>query len=119
MKAYSEDLRERIVAAVESGMNKCEAARVFGVCLNSVKRYVSLKHSTGQLAPKPRAGQKANISGAKVEILRQQIKANPDATLQQHSDQWEQTQGVKLSRSTFSRTLKRHKITYKKKPKSQ
>jgi hypothetical protein len=41
MKAYSGDLRKRIVEAVERGMGKSEAARTFGVSLSSVKRYVS------------------------------------------------------------------------------
>lgn len=115
MKAYSEDLRERIVGAVEAGMSKSEASRVFEVSLNSVKRYVHLKQATGKLTPKIRPGQSAQIRGEKVELLRQQIKAQPDATLDELAAQWQQTQGVKLSRATFSRTLKRYKITYKKK----
>ncbi len=39
MKPYSEDLRTRIVAALEGGMSKSEAARLFDVSLSSVKRY--------------------------------------------------------------------------------
>ncbi len=38
MKPYSEDLRRKIVAAVEGGMPKTQAARLFGVSLSSVKR---------------------------------------------------------------------------------
>jgi transposase len=41
MDAYSEDLRRKIVEAVEGRrMNQSEAARAFGVSLSSVKRYV-------------------------------------------------------------------------------
>jgi transposase len=40
MNAYSEDLRKKIVAAVERGMPKIEAARTFGVGISSIKRYV-------------------------------------------------------------------------------
>ena len=41
MNAYSEDLRKKIVEAVEQrGMPKVEAARTFGVGISSVKRYV-------------------------------------------------------------------------------
>lgn len=40
MKAYSPDLRSRIVAAVDAGVSKAEAARRFDVALPSVKRYV-------------------------------------------------------------------------------
>jgi transposase len=39
MRAYSEDLRKKIVAAIERGMSKAQAARLFGVSLSSVKRY--------------------------------------------------------------------------------
>jgi transposase len=39
MNAYSEDLRRKIVEAVERGMPKAEAARAFGVGVSSVKRY--------------------------------------------------------------------------------
>jgi transposase len=39
MKPYSEDLRTRIVQAVEGGAFKSAAAHLFGVCLSSVKRY--------------------------------------------------------------------------------
>ena len=38
MKAYSEDLRMKIVDAVELGMPKAQAARTFGVVLSTVKR---------------------------------------------------------------------------------
>jgi transposase len=36
MRAYSEDLRKKIVAAIERGMSKAEAARTFDVSLSSV-----------------------------------------------------------------------------------
>jgi len=42
MKAYSVDLREKIVSAVRRGMSKAQAARTFGVNATSVKRYVKL-----------------------------------------------------------------------------
>jgi transposase len=42
MSGYSEDLRRRIVLAVEGGMSsKAQAARTFSVSLSSVKRYVN------------------------------------------------------------------------------
>ncbi len=41
MKAYSEDLREKIVDAIERrAMNKCQAARTFDISLSTVKRYM-------------------------------------------------------------------------------
>ena len=39
MKAYSEDLRQKIVEATERGVSKAQAARLFNLSLSSVKRY--------------------------------------------------------------------------------
>ncbi len=53
MKSYSEDLRKKkILAAVERGTSKSETARLFGVSLSSVKRYVGMASSGEFLASK-------------------------------------------------------------------
>jgi transposase len=41
MRAYSEDLRRKIVQAVERGVSKAQTARLFGISLSSVKLYTS------------------------------------------------------------------------------
>jgi transposase len=61
MKAYSEDLRERIVEAVERGMGKSEVARTFGMSLSSVKRYVGMAHQGRPLTPKKPPGLRPKI----------------------------------------------------------
>src|SRR4051794_24102497 len=50
MRAYSMDLRERIVAAVDVGATQPEAAARFGVGLRTVERYLARRRSTGSLA---------------------------------------------------------------------
>ncbi len=42
MNAYSEDLRKKIIEALDLGRNKIETARIFGVSRSSVKRYAKL-----------------------------------------------------------------------------
>jgi transposase len=59
MKPYSEDLRTSIVAAVEDGMTKSQAARLFGVSLSSVKRYCTLAANEKPLAPRNGGGAEA------------------------------------------------------------
>src|SRR5215212_7704497 len=57
MKPYSEDLRVRIVRAVqEESISKFAAARLFGVSLSSVKRYASLADRGTSLAPRKGGG---------------------------------------------------------------
>ena len=51
MNAYSEDLRKKIVEALERGTTKSEAARTFGVSRSSVKRYAKLAEEGRSLSP--------------------------------------------------------------------
>lgn len=43
MKAYSVDLRTKILEAGDKGMSKTEAARIFGVSRSAVKRYAAAR----------------------------------------------------------------------------
>ena len=56
MKPYSEDLRARIVKAVQDGMSKSAAARFFSVSLSSVKRYARIANQGTSLAPRKGGG---------------------------------------------------------------
>ena len=55
-KPYSEDLRERVVAAVEGGLSRRQAAEVFDVGVSSVIRWVQRFRATGSVAAKPMGG---------------------------------------------------------------
>ena len=56
MRAYSVDLRERIIAAVDAGQARREVARRFDVSPATIGNYLRLRRQTGGLAPRPRAG---------------------------------------------------------------
>src|SRR3712207_9331093 len=56
MKAYSEDLRERVIRAVEAGRPREEVAARFEVSVPTIERWVRLKRETGGLARRPVAG---------------------------------------------------------------
>ena len=114
MRAYSVDLRERIVRAVADGVPQSVVARTFGVARASVQRYVEQQTATGSLAPRPTQGPAHRIGPAGAAALRAQVAAAPDATLAEHADRWEREQGVRLSASTVHRALARLAITRKK-----
>ena len=60
MRAYSMDLRERIVAACASGEKEGIVAQRFGVCIRTVQRYVARSaHNT--LPPTPIPGRPARV----------------------------------------------------------
>ena len=56
MRAYSTDLKERLVRAVAEGQPMREAARRFGVAVTTVKRAVVQQRETGSLERKPIPG---------------------------------------------------------------
>src|SRR5215217_1866324 len=103
MDAYSEDLRKKIVEAVERrAMKKSEVARLFGVSLSSVKRYVRKFRQGRTLSPGKALGK------------RPKIEERPFAKLHQRCEYLEALAGSRVSRSTVCRTLRRMGFTRKK-----
>ena len=114
MKAYSIDLRERIVRAVGGGMSKAEAARVYEVGLSTVKRYARQQAGQGHLRAKPHPGRARAIGAEGGAALRAQAAAHADATLAEHCRRWADAQGTTVSRATMSRALARLGLPLKK-----
>ena len=114
MKAYSQDLRERIVRAVGQGMPKSQVARTFAVSLATVKNYVRQWHQTGSLARKPIPGRPRGIPVAQDAVLVAQLRAQPDTTLAELVVRWAAVHGVAVSVATMSRAIKRVRWTRKK-----
>ncbi len=116
MHAYSIDLRERIVRAVEADQARATVARTFQVSLSTVKRYAAQHRTSGSLAPKRPARQQPRITPAHYLALLAQLAAQPDATLEEHCQTWAQTQGVRVSVPTMWRAITRVGWTPKKSP---
>src|SRR5713101_4916815 len=114
MKAYSEDLRQRIVQAVNDRYSQPIVADRYNVSLNSVKRYVKQWRATASLAPQPRPGRPRAIPPAIHAALVAQFDADPDATFAMYCDQWEGATGVRVSQSTMYRAQQRIGWTRKK-----
>jgi transposase len=113
MRAYSIDLRERVVRAVTAGMSKAEAARVYDLGLSTVKRYVK-QQAAGHLRAKPLPGRARRIGANAEAALRAQVAAHPDATLDEHRQRWAAAGEATVSRATMSRTLARLGLPLKK-----
>ena len=107
MNAYSEDLRQKIIEAVERGTPKAEAARAFGVGISSVKRYVAAYRQGRSLAPKKRPGSRPKMDEGARRLLEADLEDRPAATLPERREFLERAAGVRVSDSTVSRMLKR------------
>ncbi len=56
MKPYSNDLRARVLAALEQGMPRAEVVTTFQVSLASIKRWLKTQRETGEFTPRPARG---------------------------------------------------------------
>ena len=100
MRAYSTDLRERIVRVVADGQPMREAARRFGVSVSAVKRYVVRQQETGSLERSAIPGRPREISREQEAILLARLQAAPDDTVLEHCAWWAERQGQPLREAT-------------------
>jgi transposase len=107
MKAYSLDLRVRVLAALDGGMSRADAVRTFQVSLGSIKRWLRLRQSGDSLSPKPRTGKTTSISAAQLPTLRFQLEQFPDASLAEHARRWNADHATSLSQWTLGRAIRR------------
>lgn len=114
MNAYSEDLRKKIVEAVERGMPKSKTARAFGVGISSVKRYVATYREGRSLAPKKPPGSKPKLDEGTRKLLEADLEEHPAATLPERREFLQRVCAVSVSDSTVSRVLRRMGWTRKK-----
>jgi transposase len=115
-KAYSCDLRERVIEAVETGSSRREAAERFEVSVASSVKWLQRWRETRSAAPKPRGGSVSPLEEFATEILAL-VAEQPDLTLVESVAELRKLR-IRTSRSSLWRFLDRHNITLKKKPAS-
>jgi transposase len=115
MKPLSNDLRERIISAVDHHEgSRRQIAQRFVVDVSSITRLLQLRRQTGSITPRPRRrGKPPTLDAEALDRLRGLVKERPDATLKQ----WQHEMGVGGSIMIIWRALKTLGITRKKKTK--
>ena len=115
MKAYSVDLRERVLAAFDRGMPRLEVITTFQVSLASLKRWLAARRDTGDFTPQPPTGGfEPTITSDQHQELRAQVAAFPDATLAEHAIRWNAAQTPTISQWTIGRAIRGLGLTRKK-----
>jgi transposase len=116
MKAYSQDLRRRVLRAIDQGKSQAEVAETFAISTATIKRYLKARRERGDVLPKAIPG-RSNVKGAALEAgLLEQLRAHPDTTREQHCHMWEATHGVKVSPASITRARQALGWTRKKRP---
>jgi transposase len=107
MRAYSKDLRVKVLEAVDRGMPRAEVARTFGISLPSIKRWLKRRRETGEVDAKAPPGPPA-VKGTMLEgWLPAHLRRDPDLTLGEHCEAFAEDSGVKVSEATMSRAILR------------
>jgi transposase len=107
MKPYSKDLRIRVLAAVDRGESREEVAETFSVSVPTIKRWLKRRRETGGVEAVPIPG-RPRVKGAALEgWLPAHLERNPDLTLEEHREAFEEENGLRVSASTVGRAIAR------------
>lgn len=116
MKAYSIDLRQKIIDAyIEEEISQRQLAGRFRVALSFITKLLKQYRETGEIGPKPNSGGvKLKLNAEQLAILGELIEENNDATNEELCQLMMEKTGVKVSVSTMSRMTRRLNFTVKK-----
>jgi transposase len=114
-QSYSEDLRGRVLAAVDGGMAARAAARVFRVSVSYIYKALIRRRRTGETGASSRRGHRPRkLTPAQETALAEQITAHPDLTLAA-LQAWLLTEhGVRLSNGAIWSAVARLGLSFKK-----
>lgn len=117
MRAYSVDLRQKILDTYQAGgISQRQLSERFRVTLSFIEKLLKQYRDTGSIAPKVRTQQTPiKLTSAQLETLGALVKANNDATLAELQEQLKQSTGAIIGRSTVDRMLSKLNLTRKKK----
>jgi len=112
-KPYSEDLRKRVVAAVDGGLSRHQAAALFSVGVSTVVHWVRRWRETGSVSAKPMGGDHRSVLTGERDWILKRIEAMPDLTLEELRAELKE-RGVVVGYGTVWRFFEREDITVKK-----
>lgn len=110
MRAYSMDLRQRVLADCDEGMGATAVAAKYRVSESWVRRLKQRRKATGETAPRP-SGRRPCSWDPHAEAIKAAVAAAPDATLRELKERL----GLALSLSTLWRAVAASGLTLKKK----
>jgi len=106
--AYSTDLRERVLLAMEAGGTPAAAARRFAVGRSTAYRWLEVAREEGRRSAKPMdGGPKPRISGEVETALRGVLEETNQLTLAECRDRLAERAGVQVHLWTVGRALRR------------
>jgi transposase len=113
-RAYSQDLRERVLAGEDSGMAVGQIARRLHVSVSYVSKVLSRRRKTGETKARVQCCHLRPKLAGLYDVIRAQVKAHPDATLMEIQAWLLVTHKVSASEGLVCETLALLGLTRKK-----
>jgi len=113
-KPFSNDLRERAVAAVQAGESCRAVAMRFGVAVSSVVKWSQRFRQTGSIAPDKMGGYRPYLLEPHRDFILDHIQHTPHLTLHRLQEMLAAI-GIVVSHDTIWRFLRREGLSFKKK----
>jgi transposase len=112
-RALSNDLRERVVAAVVSGESSRSVAARFGVAVSSVVKWSQRYRATGSVAPGKMGGHRRRVLEPHRAFIVERIEQTSHLTLHRLKDELA-ARGVTVSHNAIWQFLRREGLRFKK-----
>jgi transposase len=113
-QSYSDDLRARVLAAVDRGGRVYEIAPLFQVSVSYIYKALARRKTTGVITALPKLGRPGRKLESHVELLSAYIAAKPDATLEDLVAWSKKDRGVTVCVATMWATVDALGLTLKK-----
>src|ERR1700683_2003021 len=113
-KPYSDDLRERVVAAIEAGHSRVKVAKLYNMALSTVGGFIQRQRQTGCVSPDKFGGYKTFALEPHTALVKELVVEQPDSTLAELQVRLAK-ENVDVSQSAISRFLHHINLTFKKK----
>jgi transposase len=103
MKAYSQDLRQRVLHAIDTGQSQAVVAKMLSVSVATIKRYLKQRREVGHVLPKTIPGRPRVVGAVLQAHLQAQLEAHPDVTREEHCRLFYEAHGIAVSTASISR----------------
>jgi len=112
-RPLSNDLRERVIAAVAGGESCRTVASRFGVAASSVVKWSQRLRATGSVAPGKMGGHRKRVLEPHRAFIKERINRTPHLTLHKLKDELA-ARGIAVSHNAVWMFLRREGLRFKK-----
>jgi transposase len=105
MRAYSQEMRQQVLHAVDEGVSRTQIIERFQVSRATLKRYLKQRRETGNVVPRPIPGRAPRKKAALQVGVQELLEAHPEASQQEYCQWWEAEHGISVSRASMSRAI--------------